>query len=286
VKPASFRYHAPVTVEEAVSALAGAGDGGKVIAGGQSLVPMMNLRLVAISDLVDLNGVAALDAIEARDDVVRVGATVRQSAAERSHELARVPLVARALPFVGHFQIRNRGTIGGSLAHADPSSELPAVALALDAVIEAIGPAGTRRIPAAELFESTWQTCLAEDEILRAVEFPVWSGRCGFAVDEVARRHGDFAIVGAAAGVQLVEDRVAKASIALFGVGATAVRARDAERALVDGGPDSDLDEIGTLATEDLDPPDDVHATGAYRRDVAGVVVSRVLARAIQEARA
>jgi aerobic carbon-monoxide dehydrogenase medium subunit len=285
MKPASFRYHAPDRLEDAVEILAASGPAAKVIAGGQSLVPMMNLRLVAIDDLVDLNFVEGLDAIERVDGAVRVGATTRQSAAELGPELSVVPLVQQALPLIGHFQIRNRGTIGGSLAHADPSSELPAVALALDAVLETIGPRGTRRVPAAEFFESTWQTTLADDEILRAVEFPVWSGSCGFAIDEVARRHGDFAIVGAAAAVQLDGDRVTKAALALFGVGSTAVRATDAEDALVAAGAGAQLDDIGRLAAEGLDPPDDVHATGAYRREVAAVVAQRVLARAIEEAR-
>jgi carbon-monoxide dehydrogenase medium subunit len=285
MKPAAFRYHAPDCLEDAVEILAASGPGAKVIAGGQSLVPMMNLRLVAIDDLIDLNFVTGLDAIESVDSVVRVGATARQSAAELGPELSVVPLVQRALPLIGHFQIRNRGTIGGSLAHADPSSELPAVALALDAVMEAVGPQGSRRIPAAEFFESTWQTALADDEILRAVEFPVWSGSCGFAIDEVARRHGDFAIVGAAAAVQLDGDRVTKAALSLFGVGSTAVRATDAEEALVAAGGGAGLDDIGRLAAEGLDPPDDVHATGAYRREVAAVVAQRVLTSAIEEAR-
>jgi carbon-monoxide dehydrogenase medium subunit len=269
MKPASFRYHAPDCLADAVEVLAASGPGAKVIAGGQSLVPMMNLRLVAIDDLVDLNSVEGLDAIERIDGAVRVA----------------VPLVQRALPLIGHFQIRNRGTIGGSLAHADPSSELPAVALALDAVLEAVGPRGTRRIAASEFFDSTWQTTLADDEILQAVEFPVWSGSCGFAIDEVARRHGDFAIVGAAAAVQLDGDRVTKAALALFGVGSTAVRAPGAEDALVAAGVGARLDDICRLATEGLDPPDDVHATGAYRREVAAVVAQKVFTRAIEEAR-
>jgi carbon-monoxide dehydrogenase medium subunit len=285
MKPARFRYHAPNRLEDAVEVLAASGPGAKVIAGGQSLVPMMNLRLVAIDDLVDLNSVEGLDEIERMDGVVRVGATARQAAAERGADLAAVPLVQRALPLIGHFQIRNRGTIGGSLAHADPSSELPAVALALDAVLEAVGPRGTRRIAASKFFESTWQTTLADDEILRAVDFPVWSGSCGFAIDEVARRHGDFAIVGAAAAVQLDGDRVTKAALALFGVGSTAVRAHGAEDALVAAGVGARLDDVCRLATEGLDPPDDVHATGAYRREVAAVVAQRVLTRAIEEAR-
>jgi carbon-monoxide dehydrogenase medium subunit len=162
---------------------------------------------------------------------------------------------------------------------------LPAVALALDATVDAIGPAGMRRIPAAQLFESTWQTSLADDEILTAVEFPVWSGNCGFAIDEVARRHGDFAVVGAMAGVQLDGDQVTRAAIALFGVGATPVRAHDAELALLSAGAAADLGDIGRLATKELDPPDDIHATGGYRRQVAAVVVTRVLSRAIEEAR-
>jgi carbon-monoxide dehydrogenase medium subunit len=286
VKPRPFRYHAPARIDEAVAILAEHGDDAKVLAGGQSLVPMMSLRLASFGHLVDLNKVGALGAIERQDGHVRVGAVVRQAVAEHDATVAAsTPLLARALPHIGHFQIRNRGTVGGSIAHADPASELPAVALALDATIEAAGPNGTREIAAADFFESTWQTSLAEDEILAAVRFPVWTGASGFAVEEVARRSGDFAICGATVGVTLDGDKVTRAAIALFGVAATPVRATAGEQALVAGGAGTDLAAVGKAAAAALDPSDDIHASGAYRKQVAAVVVRRALSHAIAEAR-
>lgn len=286
MKPAPFAYHAPASVDDAVALLAQYGDDAKVLAGGQSLVPMLSLRLARYAHLVDLNGVAALHGVERRDGWLRIGAMTRQAAAERDPLVGRsAPLVARSLPYIGHFQIRNRGTIGGSIAHADPASELPAVALALDAELEAAGPRGTRRIPAAAFFESTWTTALADDEVLTAVELPVWSGTCGYALHEVARRHGDFALVGAACAVQTDGQSVTRAAIALFGVSSTPVRAARAEAALTAAGVDVDVREVGRLAAADLDPTDDVHASGAYRREVAAVAVARALSEALEEAR-
>lgn len=286
MKPSSFHYYAPERLDEAIGLLAEHGPDAKILAGGQSLVPMMSLRLAAIEHLVDLNGVSGLDRIERTNGDLRVGATVRQATAEHDAEVASsVPLLAKALPHIGHFQIRNRGTVGGSIAHADPASELPAVALALDAVIEATGPGGTRDLAASGFFLSPWETTLGEDEVLSAVRFPVWSGNCGFAVNEVARRHGDFALVGAVAGVELDGDRVARAAIALFGVGSTVVRVADAEAALIAGGAGTDLAEVGRIAASGLEPNDDVHASGAYRKHVAAVVVRRTLTAAIEEAR-
>ena len=286
MKPSPFTYHAPERVDEAVGLLAEHADGAKVLAGGQSLVPMMSLRLAAFAHLVDLNRVAGLADIERINGHVRVGALVRQAIAEHDATVAAdVPLMARALPHIGHFQIRNRGTVGGSIAHADPASELPAVALALDATMEAAGPGGPREIAAADFFESTWQTTLAGDEILTAVRFPVWGAHSGFAVEEIARRHGDFALCGATVGVTLDGGAVTKAAIALFGVGATAVRATSAEAALVAAGSGADLTVIGLEAAASLNPTDDLHASGSYRKKVAAVVVRRALARAIKEAR-
>jgi carbon-monoxide dehydrogenase medium subunit len=285
VKPRAFEYHAPERIDEVVGLLAEHGDEAKPLAGGQSLVPMMSLRLASFAHLVDLRKVEGLTTIAGGDGHVRVGAMVRQAVAERDATVATVPLLARAIPNIGHFQIRNRGTVGGSIAHADPASELPAVALALDATMEATGPGGTRRIPAASFFESTWQTTLAEGEVLTAVEFPVWTGRCGFAVEEVARRHGDFALVGATVAIQLDGDRIARAAIAMLGVGATPLRRPDAEAALVAGGAGADLGEIGRLAAAGLDPTDDIHASGDYRKHVAAAIVRRALTRAIEEAR-
>jgi aerobic carbon-monoxide dehydrogenase medium subunit len=208
--------------------------------------------------------------------------------AERDATVSRdVPLLRAALPHIGHFQIRNRGTIGGSLAHADPASELPAVALALDATFELAGPSASREVAAADFFDGTWSTAIRDDELLSAVRFPVWPGRSGFAVDELARRRGDFALCGAAVGVTIDGDAtVTRAAIALFGVAPTPIRAADAERELMAAGSQFDLGAIGRSAAAPLDPSNDIHASGRYRKEVAAVVVQRALARAIQEAMA
>jgi carbon-monoxide dehydrogenase medium subunit len=285
VKPSPFQYYAPESLDEVVALLVEHGDDAKPLAGGQSLVPMMSLRLAAYSHLIDLRKVVGLAEIERRDDHVRLGAMVGQAMAEHDPVVAQAPLITKAIPHIGHFQIRNRGTIGGSIAHADPASELPAVALAMDAVMEVAGPAGVRRIPAAEFFVSTWHTALGAGEVLTAVEFPLWPGRTGFAVEEVARRHGDFALVGATVGVAVESDRVTRAAIAMLGVGPTPVRGYDAEAALIAGGAAADLAEVGRIAAAGLTPTDDVHASAAYRRHVAAVVVRRALARALEEAR-
>jgi carbon-monoxide dehydrogenase medium subunit len=288
VKAAPFDYHAPATPEEVVGLLADLGDGAKILAGGQSLVPILALRLTAFDHLVDLRRVEGLRAIERRDGHVRIGAATTQATVERSSDVAAaVPLLARATPFVGHFQIRNRGTIGGSLAHADPAAEYPAVAVALDAELEILSPSGTRAVPAADFFAGMWTTAVGEDELLTAVTFPVWTGRCGFDVAEIARRHGDFAIAGACVGVSLDgAGRVERCAIGLLGMGPTPVRARGAEAAAL-GVAAADVvpSEIGRLAVEGLaDLPADVHASADYRRRVGAVVTARALRRALEEA--
>jgi len=243
MKPAPFEYHAPQTLSDAVSLLRDLGEDTKVLAGGQSLVPMMALRLARFDHLVDLNRVGELAGVERQDGTLRVGALVRQARIERDRTVAEaVPLMAKATPLIGHFQIRNRGTIGGSLAHADPTAEYPAVALALDAKLELASAAGTRVVPASEFFVSTFMTAAEADEVLTAIRFPVWAGRCGFAVEEVARRLGDFALTGAACGVELDDsDRIARSAIGMFGMGSTPLRASEAEKALT-GNPATDED--------------------------------------------
>lgn len=285
MKPAPFEMHLPTSVSEVVALLDEHGDAAKPIAGGQSLVPMMSLRLASFEHLIDLNGVSELNQVSVHGDSLRIGAMVRQSTAEHDPQVVKsAPLVAKAIPHIGHFQIRNRGTVGGSIAHADPSSELPAVALALDATIEAVGPNGSREIAAKDFFVSTWETSLADGEILTGVRFPIWSGKCGFVVEEVARRHGDFALVGVAAAVQVDGSKVTKAAIALFGVGGTPVRASEAEQALIAGGATADLEAVGKLAAMNLAPSDDVHASGDYRKSVAATIVARAIAKALKEA--
>jgi carbon-monoxide dehydrogenase medium subunit len=277
--------HLPTSVSEVVALLDAHGDLAKPIAGGQSLVPMMSLRLASFEHLIDLNGVSELNQVSVNGDSLRIGAMVRQSTAEHDPQIVKsAPLVAKAIPHIGHFQIRNRGTVGGSIAHADPSSELPAVALALDATIEAVGPNGSREIAAKDFFVSTWETSLIDGEILTGIRFPIWSGKCGFVVEEVARRHGDFALVGVAAAVQVDGSKVTKAAIALFGVGGTPVRASEAEQALIAGGTSADLDAVGNLAAMNLAPSDDVHASGEYRKAVAATIVARAIAKALKEA--
>lgn len=285
MKPAPFEYHAPETVSDVTTLLAEHGDEAKPLAGGQSLVPMLALRLTRFEHLVDLNRVDELRGIERDDGTLVVRAATRQAELERPGAHEAVPLLGLAAPLIGHFQIRNRGTIGGSIAHADPASELPAVALALDAELEVASSAAGRRVPASDFFVGNWTTALEPDEILAAIRFPVWSPSAGFAVDEVARRHGDFALTGTTCGVELVDGAVARAAIALFGMGSTPIRARDAEAALVGGRPpDLDLAEVAQLAVRGLEPPEDVHASSRYRQVVGAHVVERALRRAIQEA--
>ena len=287
MKPARFAYHDPETIDDVVALLGNYGDEAKPLAGGQSLVPMLSLRLAQFGHLVDLRRVAVLRELDLDDDEPRIGAMVTQAAAEHDATVASaVPLLHRALPLIGHFQIRNRGTIGGSIAHADPASELPAVALALDATMDVVGGAGQRQIPAADFFETTWTTALGDDEVLAAVRFPRWSGRTGFAVDEITRRHGDFAIVGAAVGVAVDDDAITRAAIGLFGVASTPLRAAAAEAALLEAGVSAQLDEVGRIAAGDLQPTEDIHATADYRVTAAAVVVRRAVERAIREATA
>jgi len=289
MKPAPFEYHAPTSVDEAVGLLAELGDEAKVLAGGQSLIPMLALRLAVFEHLVDIGRIDGLRGIERRGDAVWVGAATTDASVERSAEVAAaVPLLARATPFVGHFQIRSRGTVGGSIAHADPAAEYPAVALTLDAVVEARSPRGTRTIPATELFDGLWTTTLAPDELLTGVLFPVWTGRAGFAVEELARRHGDFAIAGATVAVELDgDDRVARAAIGLIGMGNQPERATAAEAAATgDPGAGIDPEELGHLAVRDLGSvPSDLHGTADYRRKVGATLVARAWAKAIDEAR-
>jgi carbon-monoxide dehydrogenase medium subunit len=286
VKPPPFAYHAPRTVDACLSLLAEHGDEAKILAGGQSLVPMLALRLARPEHLVDVNRIPELSAVRRENGSLVVGATTRHATLENDPEVAAtVPLLTMAAPYIGHVQIRNRGTLGGSLAHADPAGELPAVARVLDAEIEVAGPRGSRRIPAAEFFESVFTTSLEPDELVTAVRFPVWGAGSGFAVEEVARRHGDFAIVGALVGVRVQDGRLGKLAIGLTGMGSVPVRATEVEHALT-GVPvgDIDLTDVGAQAVAGLQPSADVHAGPAYRRKVGATLVTRALTRAIEEA--
>jgi carbon-monoxide dehydrogenase medium subunit len=267
VKPAPFEYVAAHSVEEAVGALGR--DEAKVLAGGQSLVPLLNMRLARPALIVDVNCVPGLDGI-AIDGAVRIGALVRQADALSSDDLAAaLPLLAAALHHVGHPATRSRGTIGGSLAHADPAAELPAVLTALDGEVVVAGPGGERKIPAADLFAGPFTTTLAPDELLTAVVLPR-QGTRRFGFVELARRHGDFALAGAAVLLH-------PARVVLFGLGGGPERAPAAEAALDEG---ADAAEAAELATRELQPVKDVHADADYRRRAAAVVVRRAIEQA------
>ncbi|HKY14026.1 MAG TPA: xanthine dehydrogenase family protein subunit M [Microthrixaceae bacterium] len=289
MKPPPFDYHRPASVAEAAQMLADLGDDAKVLAGGQSLVPMLSLRLAYLDHLVDISRLVELKGVERSGDVVRIGAGTTEATVERDQLVAEaVPLMARATPFIGHAQIRNRGTVGGSIAHADPAAEYPAVVLALDAEAEATSPRGTRTIAAEDLFTGLWSTALDDDEILVGLRFPVWTGRCGFAIEEFARRHGDFAIAGAVVAVEIGEDDLVKrCGIGLIGLGSTPLRATAAEDQII-GRPVGEVtgDELGRLATEPLDNvPADLNGSAVYRTHVGAAMVARAWDKASSEAR-
>jgi aerobic carbon-monoxide dehydrogenase medium subunit len=262
------------------------GDDAKVLAGGQSLIPLLALRLARFDHLVDVGRIAELRSIDHLGDTVAVGAAVRQHEIEDSAEVrASVPLLAAATPLIGHFQIRNRGTVGGSIAHADPAAEYPAVALALDAELQITGPQGCRTVEASTFFQGMWVTAVGDDELLTAIRFPVWGEGSGFAVEEVARRHGDFAIAGAACGVHVNEGIIDRAVIALFGMDQVPRRATAAEAGLIGCRAEAvDLVAIGQAAVEGLNPSDDVHASSSLRRRIGATVVSRAVAAALARA--
>jgi aerobic carbon-monoxide dehydrogenase medium subunit len=286
VKPPAFEYVAVASADEAVAELAQHGDAAKLLAGGQSLMPILNLRLAAPARLVDLNRVAALASIQERAGGIAIGAMTRQRAVEKSALVAaRLPLLTDALPWVGHSTIRNRGTLGGSLAHADPAGELPAVALCLDALFTVRDARKQRTIGAREFFTGYLTTALAPSELLTEVWFPALPTGSGSAWLEVARRHGDYALAGVAAVVTLNGGVVREARLALTGVDAVPVRATAAEQLLA-GAPLS-AQSMAAAAEEvrrQVEPHTDIHATAAYRRHLAGVLTVRALTRAGERA--
>src|SRR6266576_26263 len=286
MKLPEVEYEAPTTVAEAIDLLAEHLDEASVLAGGQSLIPLLALRLARPAVLIDINGIDELSGVSATDGWVAIGAMTREYAAEESGTVAEaVPLLAAALPLSGHEAIRNRGTIGGSLAHADPAAELPAVAMALGAEFVVRGPSGERVIPAAQWFEGYLTTSRRPDELLVEVRFPTARGGTGVSFQEVARRHGDFAIVGLAASLTLSEGAISDARLAFAGVSDVPVRAAAAEDLLVGERPSTELfDEAARRATEDLDPPADLHGSSDYRQTVAAAVVRRGLRAAADNA--
>ncbi len=281
-----FDYEAPQTVSEAVGLLAEHGDEASVLAGGQSLIPLLALRLARPEVLIDINGIAELSGVSATGGWMAIGAMTREYMAEESYGVAEaIPLLAAALPFIGHEAIRSRGTIGGSLAHADPAAELPAVARALDAEFVVRGPSGIRVIPAEEWFEGYLTTSRRPDELLVEVRFPTASPGTGVSFQEVARRHGDFAIVGLAASLTLSDATISDVRLALAGFSDVPFRAAAAEDLLAGERPSAALfDEAARLATDGADPPADLHGSSDYRKTVAAALVRRGLRAATDNA--
>lgn len=288
MKPAAFDYFAPGSTDEALALLDEHGDAAKPLAGGQSLIPAMNFRLARPQVLVDLNRAADLSYIRSGKGGLAVGAMTRQRAVERSDLVGRgAPLLAEAMPWIAHPQIRNRGTVGGSLAHADPSAELPAVALALEARLRARSAAGERSIAVADFFKGMLETALEPGELLVEILIPLLPPRTGTAFLEVARRHGDYALVGVAVVVTLdARDRCQAARVALLSVGDGPVLAVEAGRTLVGQNRSDEVlrSAADAAATRDVDPPSDIHASAAYRRQLVAVLTRRALERAFERA--
>lgn len=279
MKPAPFKLARPESVAEVCAALVEYGDDARVIAGGQSLIPSMNFRLSQPSVLVDLDRVADLDFVTRRDEYVSIGAMTRQSAAARAELLRRdAELIAKAIPFIGHVQNRNRGTVGGSIAHADPAAELPAVAIALDARLRLTGADHEREVPARQFFQGPFTTAIEHGELLTEILLPARS-QARSSLQELARRHGDFAIAGVAMSLEFDAGVVTAAGIAAFGVTSTAIRLSNVEQAII--GQSLDVAVIKGAAVVAREEPQrvtgDIHASGAYRRELLGTLASRAL---------
>ncbi len=283
MKLPSFDYACPASIAEAVALLASTNGEAKLLAGGQSLVPMLAFRVASPALLVDLRKLSDLRQITIKDGAVSLGAMVRwRDILEHPHLSAAHPLLVRAVEHVGHYQIRNRGTVGGSLAHADPAAELPAIAVTCDARIAAIGKAGERVIAAKDFFRGPLTTALTSDEIITELRFPAWPAKRRFGFCEFARRHGDFALAGAAVFHDEDGGTVANAHVGALGVSDRPLRLGAVEEAL-NGKPidEATIAQAEAKASAAVDPPDDIHATGAYRKTLIGVMVARALRSAL-----
>lgn len=273
MKPAPFAYARAASVDDAIRLLAEHGDGAKVLAGGQSLIATLNMRLSAPQLLIDINRIEGLDRITLKDGMVEIGALVRHAQADRSDVIAKhVPLLAMALPQIGHPAIRNRGTVGGSIAFADPAAELPACLLALGGDVEIAGATGKRTVKADDFFKGLYETAVGPGDILTTIRLPAATPQMRYGFAELARRHGDYALAGLAASARIEGGKPGDVRLAYFGVGLTPVRARKAEAALADG----NIDAAVAALDSDLDPPDDIQATGKVKKHLAGVLLRRV----------
>ena len=289
MKPAAFDYFAPKSIDEALALLREYGYAAKPLAGGQSLVPTMNFRLSQPGVLIDLNGIDELFFIREADDGLRIGAMTRQRTVERSPLIQRrAPLIHETMPHIAHPQIRNRGTFGGSLAHADPASELPVLAVTLDARLRVQSSRSERWVDARDFYVDLFATDLQPDELLVEIAVPDLPPRTGWAFDEVARRHGDYAMAGAAATVTLAADgSIVAARLVYLSVGDYPTQAFQAEAALIGEQPTSAAIRAAAeiAAAQDIAPGSDIHASAAYRRHLAKVLAERVLARAVERAK-
>jgi CO/xanthine dehydrogenase FAD-binding subunit len=283
MKPAPFNLLRPRSVDEALGLLQAYCDEAKVLAGGQSLVPLMNFRLAQPHYLIDLNGVEGLDKIEIDDQTLSLGAMVRQRNVEGSASIGeRLPILREAIEQVGHPAIRNRGTVGGSLVHADPSAELPLLAVTLDATFHLRSAQASRSVAAQDFYQGYLLTDIAPDELLLTTDFHMPPADCGWCCTEIARRHGDFAIVAVAVLLGCGGDRrIDFARVAVGGVGPVPLRVEAAEQALVGERPDAELFRgAGDIAAKAVEPPADIHASSSYRRHLTSVLIRRALATA------
>jgi CO/xanthine dehydrogenase FAD-binding subunit len=287
MKPAPFSYAAPSSLEEAIALLDAHGDKAKLLAGGQSLVPMMNFRLARPEHVIDLNRISGLDFIEEREGSLVIGAMTRQRSLENS-ELIRqhYPLLLEATELIGHTAIRNRGTVGGSIAHADPAAELPAVLLAFGGHVRVHGPQGTRQISAEAFFLTYFTTTLEANEILTEVHFPRWPRGTGWCFMEESRRHGDFAMVGVAVLLALdAERRCSRVGVVLTGVGGAPYQVTEASTILLGQVVDAArIAEVARAAAAGVDPEGDIHASADFRRHLSGVLTRRALTKASERA--
>jgi CO/xanthine dehydrogenase FAD-binding subunit len=286
MKPAAFTYHCPSSLAEALALRQQYGEEGTVLAGGQSLVPMMNMRLARPAHLIDINRCHELDYIREQEGRLLVGSLTRQRVAETSPLVtALCPLLADGLKYVGHLPIRRRGTVGGSVAHADPSAEIPAVLVALEGRLRISSATGERTVSADEFFLGYMTTALQPDEILVEIELRKLDSGAGGAYAEFARRHGDFGIVGVAAALALESGRIREAWLAMAGVGAGPIKARKAEAALKGNSPSEELFiHAGDLAADESDPNSDLRASAQYRRELIKVFVRRALSKSLKQA--
>jgi len=281
MKPAAFDYIAPNSLEAAVEAIAAANGDGKILAGGQSLMPLLNFRMARPSVIVDLMHIPDMSFIERRGDMVAIGALTRHADLEFSDLIAqKLPVMAAAMPHVAHLAIRNKGTIGGSLSHADPAAELPMLAVFYGATIKVQGSGGRRDIPAEDFFVSALTNCLDPDEIVFEIDFPVLTSHAGWAFEEVARRFGDFALASIAVSLGILDNRIVDARVAVMGVADTPRRLREAEDALRGEGEPKTAAKFGKIVRACVSPESDIHVSAEYRKNLIGALAERAFTTA------